>query len=276
MKLVLFYLSILVSLLSRLNPSPLEDPSQSSVTGEAPHSVRFAPPRIYLNAGDLLHPSNYSIRRLKLSLSSRSVQITKSKSAWIIILLLAGDIELNPGPNWKYPCGACSGPVKSNQKGIYCDVCTTWFHSRCIGLSDQEYSTLQDSPDTWACRICLSKTLPFQDTSSLPSPTTSPSRKCMRPTQISTPNQNSLNILYTNCRSLFPKVDELRCLTSQQLPHIICLCETWLDDTILDGELFIPSFSLVRRDRSRHGGGIAIFVHDSTPFKVLSNYSSWS
>ncbi len=135
--------------------------------------------------------------------------------------------------------------------------------------------TLQPGPYktkqlTWACRICLSETLPFQDTSSLPSPTTSPSRKCMRPIQISTPNQNSLNILYTNCRSLFPKVDELRCLTSQQPPNIIFLCETWLDDTILDGELFIPSFSLVRRDRSRHGGGIAIFIHDSTPFKVLS------
>ncbi len=61
-----------------------------------------------------------------------------------------------------------------------------------------------------------------------------------------------LNILYTNCRNLFPIV------SSQQLPN---MCETWLDDTIVDSELFIPSFSLVR---SRHGGGIAIFIHDST------------
>ena len=64
MKLTLFYLSILVSLLSRLSPSPLEDPSQASVTGEAPHSIRFAPPRIHLNAGELLHPSIVSITLL--------------------------------------------------------------------------------------------------------------------------------------------------------------------------------------------------------------------
>ena len=240
MKPALFNFSVLVSLVSCFSPSPLEDPSLSPVTGEDPLSVRFAPLAVTLNAGDLLHPANLSRSHLKLTLTRRSV------SAWIIIILLAGDIELNPGPNWKYPCGVCSGPVRSNQKGIFCDVCNTWLHTRCIGLSDRDYSNLLSSPDTWACRRCLSETLPFQDTSSLPSPTTSPSRSltdCVRPSQISTSN-SSLNILYTNCRSLCPKMDELRCLTSQHLPNIICLCETWLDDSI--------------------------FVHDSTPFKVLS------
>ena len=26
-------------------------------------------------------------------------------------------------PTWKYPCVACSKPVRSNQKGILCDGC---------------------------------------------------------------------------------------------------------------------------------------------------------
>ena len=36
---------------------------------------------------------------------------------WLI--LLAGDIETNPGPT-KYPCTACSKAVRNNQRGIFC------------------------------------------------------------------------------------------------------------------------------------------------------------
>ncbi len=160
----LYYLPtlVIISLASRFSPSPIGVPSQSTVTGEDPHSVRFAPSVVSLNAGDLLHPSNYPRSHLQLKYSKRIV----TTSAWvIIILLLAGDIELNPGPNWKYPCGECSGPVKCNQKGIYCDVCNTWLHTHCIGLSDLDYSIVQASPDTWACRSCLCNTLPFHNAS---------------------------------------------------------------------------------------------------------------
>ena len=35
-----------------------------------------------------------------------------------LLLLLGGDIEVNPGEG-KFPCGICSEPVKSNQLGIH-------------------------------------------------------------------------------------------------------------------------------------------------------------
>ena len=41
------------------------------------------------------------------------------------------------------------------------------------------------------------------------------------------------------------------------------LAETWLDDTVADGELAIPHFKLFRRDRDRHGGGVAFYCHES-------------
>jgi len=91
--------------------------------------------------------------------------------------------------------------------------------------------------------------------------------------QVSHSKQASISIVYTNCPSIYHKLDELRTLVSQHSPHVICLCETWLDDSILDDELFIPSFNLVRRDRSRHGGGIALYIHNSIPFKVLLTHS---
>ncbi len=81
--------------------------------------------------------------------------------------ILSGDIELNPGPPraYNYPCGCCSNPVKSNQKGVCCDVCNKWFHNRCLGIPDTEYQQLQQSDDTWCCKICIGEALPFSNLS---------------------------------------------------------------------------------------------------------------
>ena len=46
----------------------------------------------------------------------------------------------------------------------------------------------------------------------------------------------------------------------------IVVTETWLSP---DNELVVDGYSLVRRDRDRHGGGVAIFIHNSLPFKPL-------
>lgn len=83
-------------------------------------------------------------------------------------LLLAGDIEVNPGPkNWKYPCRVCSAPVKSNQQGVQCDICDIWLHTRCISVSNDEYEKLQSSVEPWCChRCCLKEALPFSNVSS--------------------------------------------------------------------------------------------------------------
>ena len=47
---------------------------------------------------------------------------------WLI--LLAGDVEANPGPV-KFPCTVCQKPVKTNQRGVGCDVCDLWTHVNC-------------------------------------------------------------------------------------------------------------------------------------------------
>ena len=46
----------------------------------------------------------------------------------LLLLLLCGDNELNPGPV-KYPCGVCQKAVKNNGKAICCDECDIWFWS---------------------------------------------------------------------------------------------------------------------------------------------------
>ena len=65
----------------------------------------------------------------------------------------------------------------------------------------------------------------------------------------------SLLILYFNCRSLLPKLDELAAICATDNPDIVCLVETWLCSDVLDNEVLIPNYSTIRLDRNRHGGG---------------------
>ena len=72
-----------------------------------------------------------------------SAMFAKPKSFIVLnLILLCGDINVNPGPNWKYPCGICKKPVKSNQRGIQCGSCDVWIQTRCLGMNNDEYQLL--------------------------------------------------------------------------------------------------------------------------------------
>ena len=58
---------------------------------------------------------------------------------------------------------------------------------------------------------------------------------------------------------MLPKIDNLRGLCSLYFPDIICVVETWLHKDILDSEISIQGFSIVRLDRASHGGGVIIY-----------------
>ena len=73
---------------------------------------------------------------------------------------------------------------------------------------------------------------------------------------------SNLCVLYYNARSLLPKFDELRAACLVYSPDIICISETWLDESISNNELSLQNFNIVRRDRNRQGGGILIYVNN--------------
>ena len=53
-------------------------------------------------------------------------------------------------------------------------------------------------------------------------------------------------------------------LMSSRGIHVMCIAETRLDKTVVDGELAIPIFPLHRRDRQHgRGGGVASYCHES-------------
>ena len=66
------------------------------------------------------------------------------------------------------------------------------------------------------------------------------------------------SVLHFNCGSLLPKIDELAALCAANKPDVVCLVETWLSADVLNSEVVILNYSLLRLDRNRHGGSVAI------------------
>ncbi len=67
-----------------------------------------------------------------------------------------------------------------------------------------------------------------------------------------------------NIRSLLPKLDEVRSsLLGKAPPSIVAFTESWLDDTVSDGEICIPGYKVYRKDRNRNGGGVVVYVNQN-------------
>lgn len=73
-------------------------------------------------------------RELAPSTIFKSTARNPSRRLLLSLLLLSGNMELNPGPQYKQPCGKCTRPLKSNQKGIKCYMCDVWYHTKCSNV----------------------------------------------------------------------------------------------------------------------------------------------
>ena len=82
------------------------------------------------------------------------------------------------------------------------------------------------------------------------------------PVQIShSQNQHILTIAHVNICSLRNKVHYIHRLVHDHEIHILSVNETHLDSTVSDFSLNVPGYTLYRRDRDLHGGGVCIYVH---------------
>ena len=71
-------------------------------------------------------------------------------------------------------------------------------------------------------------------------------------------SSEGFSFAHLNVRSIINKFDH---------PFdIICLNETFCDGSITDNEITLPNYSIVRKDRNRHGGGVAMYIRNSLTF----------
>ena len=66
-------------------------------------------------------------------------------------------------------------------------------------------------------------------------------------------------------------MNELRILVVQEVPHVIGINETKIDSSISNTDIQIEGYRVVRRDRNKWSGGVALFIHES-----ISNYCTRS
>ena len=82
-----------------------------------------------------------------------------NKLLTITVLLLAGDIETNPGPEVvqnTFPCGLCEVDANWSEGGIACESCDVWYHRSCADLNMSSFNRLASSSRIWICAKCHS------------------------------------------------------------------------------------------------------------------------
>ena len=95
-----------------------------------------------------------SIRKLGNRRSSeglRSFKPSKGTNLFILIIL-AGDIEMNPGP--RFQCGLCKKYCKASDRLLECEECEKRFHASCSNLGDDELLRIESGDGAWYCTNC--------------------------------------------------------------------------------------------------------------------------
>ena len=170
-----------------------------------------------------------------------------------------------------YPCSCCKKSVKSNQKALLCTICNNWIHISCAGISNVLYNDPLQHFVEWRCRKCIFEVLPFNETdvhvdnpNLLNNPKTS--KKCESLNEFSNIRKfeqlsdKGFKFCHLNIASLLKNIDEVRLFTNANNVDVFALNETRLDDSVSESEISVPMYNVVRKDRDRMGGGVAIYA----------------
>ena len=79
-------------------------------------------------------------------------------------------------------------------------------------------------------------------------------------------SSKGLRLACLNINSLLKNIDQLRLIMQNMPVDILAINETKLDHLVPDSEIAIAGYFHIRRDRSRFGGGVLLYVRDSIPF----------
>ena len=88
---------------------------------------------------------------------------------------------------------------------------------------------------------------------------------------------HGLAIACLNINSLPAHIDDLRVFMVNSKIDILCINETKLDSTVMDGEIHLPGYEIVRLDRKlngRNGGGVCIYLRSNLNYRIRVDLSS--
>ena len=76
---------------------------------------------------------------------------------------------------------------------------------------------------------------------------------------------------HINIRSLVKNIDQLRIYLSNKKYNILSVNETMLDSSIPNDEININGYDIVRKDRNRNGGGVALYIRSVIDYKIRND-----
>ena len=173
-------------------------------------------------------------------------------------------------------CKACNKIITKSQKAISCDACERWTHHKCSDMSMKKYKEHANEIFTWICNTCREAEIPITNKIDL---------KKLKPEELPISNSellqstdpDSLLILHYNCRSWANKETEVHNICRELNPSILCLTETWLDESTNQSSYVPDGYNIMRHDRSESfkqkygkcdGGGIAIIYKEELRIQI--------
>ena len=142
---------------SHLQPPPLSGDTKPTINALSPSRPTENTPLLTI-FGSSVKTVKPLIRSLLFTTTDRKTP-TRYRLLFFLLLTLAGDVELNPGPTTPtaetFPCGLCDRPVTWSMLGaVCCDNCSMWIHKSCTELNSKEYSIISKPNVTWLCHKC--------------------------------------------------------------------------------------------------------------------------
>ena len=209
----------------------------------------------------------------------------------LLLILLGGDLEINPGPvRPKFPCHICGKAVKWGQRAIQCDCCDDWYHKDCMLMRTAHFDILELNESlSWRCDSCGYSNISLnstpastqQDTEMLsiysriscssisdasfhgstmdsPIAVSTPTRKPKPPK----PQFNQLKIAVANCQNARSKSFLMCAMLESLSPDVFIATESHLNPEIGTPEVLPVNYQqyCFRRDRSPPDGHGGVFV----------------
>ena len=271
---VLLFLLVVLTFDAKLPSRTQNDLNTAIVKDNELFTIQYITTADVIRSNHIKNQSSlYALTKLKFS---------KHHSYFKYLLILSADINLHPGPV-KYPCSACAKPVR--KRIISCEKCGLWLHKKC----DPTFKLENNSSSI--CKPCQNKPhdnldnvwveFPFDDDFFRDKETASFDEKINDDAYKTDPvagwkafNKRGLHLIHLNINSPLSKIDELREIAGKTRATVISITESKLDGSVLDGEINIDGYELVRSDRNRHGGGVACYIRNDISFSVRGDVSS--
>ena len=110
------------------------------------------------------------------------------------------------------------------------------------------------------------------DISLNPGPTHQHKLQCLNEWNIF--KSRGLHFIHLNINSLLPKIEELRIIAKSTNAAIIGISESKLDESVLEPEVEIDDYKILRCDRNRHREVVACYIRNDLSYNIISVFPS--